>query len=72
MEFFKRQYSFSYQKIGSFDESVAVQAAAILTENGINVQAPEILQALQNASSKTRNGFRQFNKDLKASEVNSQ
>jgi hypothetical protein len=68
----KGDISVLIKKLALYDESVAIQAAAILTENGINVQAPEILQALTKASSKTNSGFRRFLNELKASEVNRQ
>jgi hypothetical protein len=57
------------KKLRSYDESVAVQAAAILTENSMSVEAPEVTRALLKATAETKNGFRHFIKDLETSRV---
>ncbi len=51
------------QKLASFDESVAVQAASILMETGLDLSGSEISKALQKASSKTKKGFQLFIKE---------
>lgn len=48
------------EKLASYDEAVAVQAAALLQEQGITLTEPDISGALQGAAPATRHGFQMF------------
>ena len=56
------------KKLASYDQSVSVQAAAVLTENSVDVEGPEISEALTKAALGTKRGFEKFIKELKANE----
>jgi len=58
-----------FKSLGRYDEAVAIQVAAVITEAGFDVTSREISEALQKANSKVRRGFQTFIRDLKASEL---
>jgi hypothetical protein len=47
-------------RLGDYDEAVAVQAASICQSRGMDLSAPEFVNALENAAPAVRNGFMQF------------
>ena len=50
--------------LATFDESVSVQAAALLHQNGKNLTGADITKALRNASPETRAAFERVIRDL--------
>ena len=58
-----------FKTLGKYDEAVAIQVAAVITETGFDVTSREISEALKKANSKVRKGFQTFIRDLKASKL---
>jgi hypothetical protein len=56
-------------KLRSYDESVAMQAAAVMVENRIDMNRPDLAKTLSGAPLLVRNGFRQFIKYWKMSKA---
>jgi hypothetical protein len=56
-------------RLAEYDEAVAVQAAALLLEGGIEPTRPEVATALERAVPATRRGFELFIQDWKASQA---
>ena len=52
------------QSLAAFDESISVQAAALLHKNGTNLSGPEIAKALRRASPETRSAFQTVIRNL--------
>jgi hypothetical protein len=55
--------------LAGYDESVAVQAAALLLENGVAPTRPDVTAALAGADVATRRGFEAFIRDWHASQA---
>ena len=53
------------KKLAAYDEAVAVQAAALLYEKGVDLTGPRVTTALVHANTSTRNGFQNFIEALK-------
>ncbi len=58
-----------FKTLGKYDEAIAIQVAAVITEAGFDVTSREISEALKKANSKVRKGFQTFIRDFKASEL---
>jgi hypothetical protein len=52
------------KKLARYDQAVAVQAAAILCQKGIDINGSIVVSALMHASGKTKIGFDHFIKAL--------
>ena len=52
------------KKLADYDEAVAVQAAAILYQKGVDVNGAGITSALVHASAATKRGFESFRKEV--------
>jgi hypothetical protein len=55
------------KKLNGYDEAVAVQVAALLQKDGIDLQRPGVTTALQSATAATRAGFNTFIKEWQLS-----
>ncbi|HEY6977987.1 MAG TPA: CehA/McbA family metallohydrolase [Chitinophagaceae bacterium] len=53
------------KKLETYDEAVAVQAAALLYEKGVNITGDAVTSSLAHANTSTKNGFESFIKALK-------
>lgn len=53
--------------LAAYDESIAVQAAALLHKNKMDLSGPEVTRALSNASPQTRTGFQTMIRELNLS-----
>ncbi|HEY9489771.1 MAG TPA: CehA/McbA family metallohydrolase [Chryseosolibacter sp.] len=53
------------QSLASFDEAVAIQAAALLHKSGKGLTKPEVTKALENASPDTKSGFATVIRELR-------
>jgi hypothetical protein len=49
-----------FKEMEAYDEEVAVQAAALLQETGLDLSGPAVVSALSKASASVREGFRNF------------
>jgi len=49
-----------FKEMEAYDEAVAVQAAALLQETGVDLSAPLVVAALSQASASVKEGFRKF------------
>ncbi len=52
--------------IKSYDEAVAVQAAALLLEQGVLPDQPDVTEALARAAPSTQRGFELFTREWQA------
>lgn len=52
------------QSLAAFDESISIQAAALLYKNSMNLSGPEMAKALRNASPETRSAFQTVIRNL--------
>ena len=55
------------QSLAAYDESISIQAAALLHKNGTNLNGPEMAKALRRASPETRSGFQTVIRNLQVS-----
>lgn len=60
------------KKLASYDEAVAIQAAALLQEQGVALTEPDISMYLQQAAPATKSGFRKFMEAWQASQKTQQ
>jgi hypothetical protein len=51
--------------MANYDESVAVQVAAILQAKGIDLSRDDVVSNLSNASTSVKEGFGKFNEEWK-------
>lgn len=63
----KGNLPFFITELGNYDESVAIQAAAVIVENGMDLNSQDLAKALSGAPSKVRNGFRRFTREWELS-----
>jgi len=56
-----------FKSLSTYDEAVAIQAAAVLTEAGFDITSREISAALNKAGPKIKTAFQTFIRELKAS-----
>lgn len=56
------------RELASFDESIAIQAAALLHKNKKDLTGPEITKALRSASPSTRAGFERVMREVEVSD----
>lgn len=54
------------QSLAAYDESISVQAAALLHKNRMNLKSPDMVKALRRASPETRSAFQTVIRDLDA------
>ena len=58
------------KNLASYDEAVAVQAAALLAEQGWSLTGSKITAALKQAEPATKTGFRNFIREWKQAQTN--
>jgi hypothetical protein len=64
---FKDDFTKLFKQLAIYDESVALQVAAMLHESGIDILNLAVTSALSQASNSTKEGFRKFSEGLMAS-----
>jgi hypothetical protein len=52
-------------QLNNYDEAVAIQAAALLYERGIDIDSSDFIEAMKHANHSTREGMRKFSEELR-------
>jgi hypothetical protein len=52
-------------QLNNYDEAIAIQAAALLYERGIDIDSSDFIEAMKHANHSTREGMRKFSEELR-------